>query len=155
LAKKYSEAGGSILTKIGVGIGTIFYMSPEQIKDTRSVREPTDVYAMGVSLYYLLTGKYPYNFPTPRDLLMFRLKQKGQSKNLQEVLQMLMQEQKLKSPQLIILSEEPIPIRERNPKIPAKLAQAVDKSIRKEISDRWSSVSEFRDSLRKALRTLE
>ena len=155
LAKKYSEAGGSHLTQVGVGLGSLLYMPPEQIKDARSVREPADTYAMGVTLYYLLTGKYPYNFPTRQDILRFHLQQQQKAKNPAEALLLLMQLQKIKSPQLIILTEKPTPIREKKPEIPVKLAEVVDKSINKEIPARFGSAAEFKKALQavqKALR---
>lgn len=151
LAKQFSRAGGSMLTKLGTAMGTLLYMPPEQIKDTRSVREPADVYAMGVTLYHLLTAKYPFNFPSPLDILEFIEKNKGRVKKPEEALQMMMEVQKLKSPHLIILTEDPIPIRKRNAKIPAKLAAVVDKAIKKNIPDRIQSAGEFRSELEKIM----
>ncbi len=151
LAKKYSEAGGSLVTRIGVGLGTLFFMPPEQIRDTRSVREPTDVYAMGVTLYYLLTGKYPYHFPTRRDIERFIIEQSLKAKNRVEALGLLMRAHKLKSPQIIILTLEPIPIRQRKPDIPMKLAAVVDKAIKKDIPARFQSAAECRQALQDAL----
>ncbi|WP_184983235.1 Stk1 family PASTA domain-containing Ser/Thr kinase [Sphaerisporangium rubeum] len=56
--------GGSHQTRTGVMIGTIAYMSPEQVlagqTDARS-----DVYAAGVMLYELLTGRQPYEGENP------------------------------------------------------------------------------------------
>lgn len=150
LAKKFSEAGGSLVTRLGVGMGTILYMPPEQIRDTRSVREPADVYAMGVTLYYLLTGKYPYNFPTPRDIERFLMEQRHKARNREEALALLMQVQKVKSPQIIILTEDPIPLQERKPDLSIKLARVVDKAIKKEIPARFQSAEEFRQALQEA-----
>ena len=46
-------------TKTGTKIGTPIYMSPEQIK-AYSVDERTDIYAMGVTLFQMVTGQSPY-----------------------------------------------------------------------------------------------
>lgn len=40
-------------------MGTLAYMSPEQIKCTGDVDQRTDVYSFGITLYYLMTGKDP------------------------------------------------------------------------------------------------
>jgi serine/threonine-protein kinase len=151
LAKKYSEAGGSLMTQLGVGIGKVLYMPPEQILDTRSVREPADLYAMGVPLYYLLTGAYPYNFPTPRDIDRFFQAERHQVKNVEEALALMMKVRDMKSPHVIILSEEPIPILKRKADIPKKLAKVVDKAIQKEIPARFQSAGEFRQALQEAV----
>lgn len=53
------KAGGSKLTATGVAIGTVDYMSPEYLSD-RPIDGRADVYAVGVILFELLTGKCPF-----------------------------------------------------------------------------------------------
>ncbi len=147
LAKKYSEAGGSLMTQANIGMGTIIYMSPEQIKDTRSVREPADIYSMGVTLYYLLTGKYPYHFPTQREIEKFLNENRARAQNMKEALDLIMQIENMKHPHVIILTQEQIPIQKRNPGIPTKLANIVHKAIKKEIPERYQTAAELRHAL--------
>ena len=52
------------LTQVGTGIGTPYYMSPEQGKG-EEVDTRTDVYALGVVFYELVAGRRPYEAPTP------------------------------------------------------------------------------------------
>jgi serine/threonine-protein kinase len=147
LAREFSKAGGSVLTRLGTALGTILYMPPEQIKDAHSVKEPADLYSMGVTLYYLLTAKYPFNFPSPQDILKFFQENKQRVKSPNEAFKMMMEVQKLKTPHLIVLSEAPIPIRQRKPDIPSNLAQVVDKAINKDIQQRYQTAAEFRHAL--------
>ncbi|MGQ0799067.1 MAG: protein kinase domain-containing protein [Pseudomarimonas sp.] len=55
------ESDPQRLTQMGELVGTLSYMSPEQIGgDTRRVDQRSDVYALGVILYELLSGEYPH-----------------------------------------------------------------------------------------------
>lgn len=154
LAREFSKAGGSVLTQLGTALGTILYMPPEQIKDAHSVKEPADLYSMGATLYYLLTGKYPFNFPTPLDILKFQIKHKARVKSPNQAFRMMMEEQKLKTPHLIVLSEEPIPIQKRVPQIPSELAIIVDKAIKKDINQRFQTATDFKRELERVVSNL-
>lgn len=49
------------LTKTGMMLGTPLYMSPEQVRASRDLDQRTDIYALGVITYQLLTGTVPFN----------------------------------------------------------------------------------------------
>jgi len=51
----------SSLTLTGQTLGTILYMSPEQIQDPKRVDCHTDIYSLGVTFFHLITGKPPYD----------------------------------------------------------------------------------------------
>lgn len=67
--------GSSRLTSTGKAIGTLEYMSPEQIKGKEG-DEKSDLYSMGIVLYELLSGDVPFQENTEFDLMKAHLEKK-------------------------------------------------------------------------------
>jgi hypothetical protein len=109
----------SQLTGTGVGIGTPAYMSPEQASGV-NVDHRTDIYALGVILYRILTGTVPHDAPTPFAILARRVSEPVRS------------------------------VRELAPKVPESLDQVVMRSLTMEPDGRYSSAAHFADALQRA-----
>jgi len=97
--------------------GTPLYLSPEQI-ERRPLDGRADVYAMGVVLYALLTGRPPFEGSTSRALALIRL------------------------------AVDPLPIQEIAPHVPVDLARVVMKALEREPEDRWESARAMAQALR-------
>ena len=54
-------------TQTGQKIGTLLYMSPEQVKDSKHIDYHTDIYSLAVTFVHLITGKKPYDSNTVSD----------------------------------------------------------------------------------------
>lgn len=151
LARTYERAGGTLLTKPGTGLGTLMFMPPEQVRDAASVREPADVYSLGVTLYYLITGKYSFDFPTPEDVRKLREAKPLDFRNPEAALRALVAMRRVMHPFQIVLGEEPVPVARRDPALPPGLAAAIDRAVRKDPAQRYATAGEFAGALRKAV----
>lgn len=100
-------------TLTGSTQGTLYYMSPEQAQGSKTIDKRTDVYALGVILYELLSGERPYG---------------GDSYNA-----ILYQ----------IITQEPKPLRDLCPELPDEVVTIVEKAMARAPEDRFQSVTEL------------
>ena len=61
LSKQFGDANGTEITLPNLGLGTPGYMSPEQFRDSRSVDLRSDIFSLGATMFFLLTGKRPFD----------------------------------------------------------------------------------------------
>lgn len=99
------------LTRAGTMMGTPQYMAPEQIEG-RAVSEKTDIYAFGIVLYEMLSGKTPFSAPTSTATLARAL------------------------------SEPPPPLRGLRPDVPPLLEQVVMQALEKEPEYRQDRIAD-------------
>ncbi len=117
IAKALSDAGGGTLTGTGVAIGTPTYMSPEQAAGERAVDARSDLYALGVVGYEMLTGQVPFKAPTVPGILMKQI------------------------------TEPPPDILMGRPECPEELAATVMRCLEKDPEDRWATADALRRAL--------
>jgi serine/threonine protein kinase len=114
-----ARAGASDMTMTGSIMGTAQYLSPEQAQG-HAVSETSDLYAVGVVLYELLTGSVPFE---GESAVSIALKQ---------------------------VSVEPTPPSERNPEVGPALDAVVMRSLAKDPLARFASADEFIAALQQA-----
>ena len=71
---KFEESQQSMVTTTGMVIGTPAYMAPEQMLNSHKIDARADIYAMGVVLYEMLTGKRPNEGSTAVELMAKAIK---------------------------------------------------------------------------------
>ncbi len=118
LARAYHASQLSGLTLVGEVGGTPCFLPPEQILDFRGAEPAADQYAMGATLYNLLTGTFPYDTTGTVAAVLAR-----------------------------ILDEDPVPLLDRCPDLPRPLAAIVHRAMSYAAADRYRSVEEFRAAL--------
>jgi serine/threonine protein kinase len=106
------------MTKTGTQMGSIFYMSPEQVKGQK-VNNLSDIYSLGVTLFQMGTGKAPYD-PTSNEYEVFQKIDKEPLPNASTIY----------------------------PGISEKINDIIQKATSKNVTDRFQSCKEFKDALR-------
>ena len=79
IAKALGEDSGMTVT--GAIVGTPAYITPEQAQSL-PVSPQTDIYALGVVLYVMLTGEHPFLEASPGDLIAKHLREEGEHAQL-------------------------------------------------------------------------
>ena len=124
LAKSFTQSGMSGVTVAGEMAGTLAYMPPEQLKNFRDVKPQSDIYAVGMTAYSLLTHELALNIP-----------------------------RKSSMPATIkaIFEQPAVPLGERAPYLPPKVCEIIDRALAKDPAQRWKSAQAMRNALQHAL----
>jgi serine/threonine protein kinase len=122
IARLRDVAATSRLTRPDVIMGTPAYMAPEQAEG-KETSERTDIYALGVVLYEMLSGEVPFKANTPAAVL---LKQ---------------------------IQESPVPLRKLRRDVPSEIERIVMQALEKKPERRQHAMRDLVQSLRKAAKT--
>ncbi|MEU9377051.1 PQQ-binding-like beta-propeller repeat protein [Streptomyces sp. NPDC048255] len=86
-----SGVSNTRLTMTNVAVGTPAYMSPEQAKDSRSVKGASDVFSLGSTLVFAATGHPPYHGANPVETVFMLLREGPNLEGLPEELRPLIE----------------------------------------------------------------
>lgn len=111
-----ARAGASTMTQTGTILGTAHYLSPEQARG-QDVGLTSDIYAMGVVLYEMVTGKIPFDGENPVAIALKHV------------------------------HEAPTPPRELNPEISEGLQTIIAKAMAKNPESRYQNATEMRSDI--------
>ena len=108
---KAVSSGGAELTRTSAIVGSPLYMSPEQLRESKDVDARTDVWSLGVTLFHMLTKRYPFEAEAVGEIY-------GK-----------------------ILYTEPLKLRACDPALPEELERIIDGCLTKDPSQRIDSVT--------------
>jgi serine/threonine-protein kinase len=117
LAKNFMTAGFTSITHEDQIRGTVGFMPPEQIINCRYAKPACDIYAAGACLYYLLSGKMPYESTDTRSTLA------------------------------MVLNSPPPPLADRISDLPPELLELVARAMKREPAERFTSAEFMRQAL--------
>jgi serine/threonine protein kinase len=70
----HHDADHMTLTQEGMMVGSFYYTSPEQIDGRRDIDARSDIYSLGATLYFALTGHTLYDGSSPQEILTKHMK---------------------------------------------------------------------------------
>ncbi len=116
IASMYKDLSAERLTTTGMTLGTVQYYAPEQAQG-EIVKPAADVYALGIVMYEMLTGKPPFDGDTPVSVAV---------RHIQDL---------------------PEPPSKKNPKIPPGLEALILRCLEKDPRDRYANGDELAKAL--------
>lgn len=123
LAKSFTHSGMSGVTMAGEMAGTLAYMSPEQLRNFRDVKPQSDIYAVGMTAYSLLSGSLALDLTS--------------KSNINDTIR-------------AIFEQPAVPLRQRMPHLPELVCQIIDRALAKDPAQRWQTAGAMRNALQHA-----
>jgi Tol biopolymer transport system component len=117
IAHAVSAAGSERLTRTGLAVGTLTYMSPEQASGEEAIDGRSDLYSLACVLYECITGEPPFTGPNPQSIIAKHL------------------------------TAPPPPVISADGTVPPSVVQALDKALAKMPSERFDNAAAFAAAL--------
>ncbi len=119
------QAADPRLTAPGTMLGSIYYMSPEQVKGLSELDCRSDIYSLGVVLYEMIAGQRPFESRSQFDVIQAHV------------------------------MKPPPPLEDLREDLPESLREAVTRSLEKFPDERFTSAAEFREALEGSRRQVQ
>ena len=120
LAKSFTHSGMSGVTMAGEMAGTLAYMPPEQLRNFRDVKPQSDIYAVGMTTYSLLTGCLALDL--------------SKNSSVNDTIR-------------AIFEQPAIPLKQRASHLPPAVCEIVDRALAKDPAQRWQTAGAMRNAL--------
>ena len=120
LAKSFTQSGLSGVTMAGEMAGTLAYMPPEQLRNFRDVKPQSDIYAVGMTAYSLLTGCLALDL--------------SKNSSVNDTIR-------------AIFEQPAVPLHQRAPHVPRPVCEIIDRALAKDPAQRWQSAGAMRTAL--------
>ncbi|HEY6661179.1 MAG TPA: FHA domain-containing serine/threonine-protein kinase [Pyrinomonadaceae bacterium] len=120
LAKSFTHSGMSGVTMAGEMAGTLAYMPPEQLRNFRDVRPQSDIYAVGMTAYSLLTGYLALDL--------------SKNSSVNDTIR-------------AIFEQPAVPLCQRAPHVPQPVCEIIDRALAKDPAQRWTTAGAMRNAL--------
>jgi serine/threonine protein kinase len=121
LSKAFDMAGLGGCTRTGMTFAKPVFVPRQQVVDFKYTQPDADVWAVAASLYNMITGHTPRDFPRGKD------------------------------PWQVVLNTSPVIIRARDRTLPERLAQVIDYALDDSKGLHFKSAAEFKKALRESL----
>lgn len=121
VSKAFDMAGLGGCTRTGVTFAKPLFIPRQQVTDFKYTKPDADVWAVAATLYNMITGHTPRNFPRGRD------------------------------PWQVVLNTSPVLIRQRNRSVSERLAQVIDLALDDSVDLHFKTAAEFKRSLIESL----
>jgi len=123
IARVYGAAASSDITRRKDVRGSIPFMPPEQVLNCRGVDHRADIFALGATLYHLLTGQYCRDFNVRKKAAM-----------------------------LTVIDDEIVPLQRRAVDVPPALAEVIHRALSREPAQRFQTAADMNQALQQAMK---